>query len=33
VIWLPVHFLYWGFIGGVLAFICRCLFPRLHRPR
>ena len=33
VIWLPVHFLYWGFIGGALAFICTRLFQRLHRPR
>lgn len=31
VIWLPVHFVYWGFIGWLLGFICTWIYRKLHR--
>jgi hypothetical protein len=31
VIWLPVHFLYFGFVGWLLGFTCTWMCRRLYR--
>ena len=33
VIWFPVHFLYWIFIGGILDFTCSWVFRRLVQKK